>query len=122
VWRQSGQATVEFVLSASLLFLLFLAALDFGRAFFSYLTIINASREGARAAVFTNSPSSIEPAVRQEVQGNNLNPALLTVQNTWGGSGQPVVVTANYRFDLIVTSFLPFSHVNLRASTTMLLP
>jgi Flp pilus assembly protein TadG len=122
VRRQSGQATVEFVFAAGLLLFLLLASLDFGRAFFGYLTIINASREGARAAVFTANPASIEPAVRQEAQGNHLDPALLSVQSTSLVSGQPVVVTVSYHFNLIVTSFLPFDHIHLQASTTMLLP
>jgi Flp pilus assembly protein TadG len=120
--RQGGQATVEFVLSLGVTLLLLLTALDFGRAFFGYIALVNATREGARSGVMTLNPATIEPAVRQEVQGNNLDPARLTVQYTWGGSGQPLVVTANYRFNLITTSILPFTQLNLRTSTTMAIP
>ena len=82
-----GQATIEFVLSLGLLLLMLVAALDFGRAFFSYIAIVNASREGARSGVITLNPASIEPAVPQEIQGNNLVPALVTVTYTWGAVG-----------------------------------
>lgn len=120
--EQAGQATVEFTLALGLLLLLLVASLDFGRAFFGYIALINAAREGARSGVVTNSPAAIEPAVRQEVQGNRLDTSRLTVQYTWGGSGQPLVVNVSYDFNFIVASFLPVSHLTLRTSATMMLP
>ena len=119
---QAGQAVVELALSVGLLLILLLAALDFGRAFFGYIAVVNAAREGARSGVMNYSPTAIEPAARQEIIGNNLNPDLLTVTYTWGGSGNPLVVTVSYRFNLIVTSFLPFSGLTLTASSTMMIP
>jgi Flp pilus assembly protein TadG len=120
--HQSGQATVELALSMGLLLLLLLAAVDFGRAFFAYIGIINAAREGARSGVMTGNQATIVPAVQQEIQGNSLDPARLTVQYNWGGTGQPLTVTVTYRFNLITTGFLPVSELNLRTSTTMALP
>lgn len=120
--HQAGQATVELALSLGLLLLLLLASLDFGRAFFGYIALINAAREGARSGVVTNSQAAIEPAVRQEVQGSGLDPTRLTVQYTWGGSGQPLVVNVSYDFHLIVATFLPVSHFTLSTSATMMLP
>jgi len=117
-----GQATIEFVLSLGLLLLMLVAALDFGRAFFGYIAITNASREGARSGVVTLNPASIEPAVRQEIQGNNLTPALVTVTYNWGGSGQALAVTVSYRFDTIVTTILPFAQVTIRSTTSMMIP
>ena len=120
---QAGQATVEFVLSLGLLLVLLLAALDFGRAFFGYIALVNAAREGARSGVMAQNPAMIDPAVGQELQGNTLiNMAQLTIAHTWGGSGYPLVVNLTYHFDLIVTSFLPFSSLTLRTSATMLIP
>jgi hypothetical protein len=120
---QAGQATVEFVLSLGLVLLLLLSALDFGRAFFGYIALVNAAREGARAGVMSQNPAMISSAVSQELQGNSLiNLSLLTTTYTWGGSGQPLVVNLSYRFDLIVTSFLPFSSLTLRTSATMAIP
>jgi hypothetical protein len=106
-----------------LVLVLLLSALDFGRAFFSYIALVNAAREGARSAVMTQNPAMIDPAVRQELQGNGvIDMTQLTIANTWGGSGQPVVVNLTYQFDLIVTSFLPFSELTLRTSATMAIP
>jgi hypothetical protein len=120
---QAGQATVEFVLSLTIVVFVLLAALDFGRAFFSYIALINAAREGARRGVMTTSTAAIEPAVRQEIQNNALiNGAQLTVQYTWGGTGQPLVVNLSYNFTLIVTSFLPISGITLQTSATMAIP
>jgi len=90
LYRRLGnkaQATVDLPLSLGCLLLLLVVALDFGRAFFGYIAIINASREGARSGVVTLNPASIEPAVRQEIQSNNLDPALVTVTYTWGAVG-----------------------------------
>jgi Flp pilus assembly protein TadG len=120
--RQHGQATVELVLSMGLLLILLLAALDFGRAFFSYIALVNAAREGARSGVMSFDPSTIAPAVQQEIQGNNLDTSRLTTSYIWGGSGRPVTVTVSYRFNLITTSFLPFSQVDLTTSAVMSLP
>jgi hypothetical protein len=45
------------------------------------------------------------------------------VTYTWGGSGQPLVVTVRYRFRLITTSVLPMaSELNLSTAATMALP
>lgn len=119
---QRGQAVVELILSTALLLLILLAAVDLGRAFFAYVGLVNAAREGARAGVSTLSAAAIEPAVRQEIQGNNLDPSRLTVVHSWGGSRQPLVVTARYQFNLVTTGFLPIDTINLQASATMALP
>lgn len=119
---QAGQATIELALSLGLLLMLMTAALDFGRAFFDYIALINAAREGARAGVIMQSAAQIEPAVRQELQNSTVNLGRLTVQHTWGGSGQPLVVTVRYTFLPIVTAFLPFSQINMSTSAAMIIP
>lgn len=48
---EKGQATVELALSITLLTFILFAIIDFGRIFHMYLTLENASREAARAAV-----------------------------------------------------------------------
>ena len=120
--RQRGQATVELALSIGLLIFILLAAIDFGRAFFAYVGLVNAAREGARAGVMALDPAAIEPAVRQEIAGNNLDPARLAVLYSWGGSNRPLVVTTLYQFNLVTTGFLPVSTINMRASATMAIP
>jgi Flp pilus assembly protein TadG len=120
--RQRGQAAVEMTLSLGLLLVLLVGALDLGRVYFAHIALVNAAREGARSGVFSQSPEQIEPAVRQEIAGNNLDPGSLTVTYWWGGSGQPVVVTTTYQINLITTSILQMHQVTLRTSATMLLP
>jgi len=119
---ERGQALVELALSIALLLIILLAAIDFGRAFFAYVGLVNAAREGARAGAMAINPAAIEPAARQEIAGNNLDPARLTVQYTWGGSGRPVVVVTRYQFNLVTTGFLPVNTINMRATATMPIP
>jgi Flp pilus assembly protein TadG len=49
--RTRGQALVEFALVLPIFMLLVTGMLDFGFALYSRMTVINAAREGARAAV-----------------------------------------------------------------------
>lgn len=64
---QAGQGLVEFALLLPVLLLILLGAIDLGRAFNAYVTITNASREGARygASQPTNT-SGIQAHVIQE--------------------------------------------------------
>jgi Flp pilus assembly protein TadG len=47
---EKGQATVELALSMTILVMLLVGIIDFGRIFYSYLSIEHGSREGARTA------------------------------------------------------------------------
>ncbi|MBI5955396.1 MAG: pilus assembly protein [Chloroflexi bacterium] len=47
---QRGQSLVELALALPILMLVLLIVVDFGRAFYAYVTVTNASREGARYA------------------------------------------------------------------------
>lgn len=62
--RRRGQAMVEFALVIPLFMLFLSGLLDFGFALFSRMTVINAAREGARAAVMVSNTSTI-PLVAQ---------------------------------------------------------
>jgi Flp pilus assembly protein TadG len=48
--KQSGQAIVELALAMTVLLWFALGSLDFGRAFYTYVGLVNAAREGARTA------------------------------------------------------------------------
>lgn len=118
--EDSGQAVVELALTLSILLMILLGALDLGRAFFSYITIINAAREGARVGAVYQRSDMVAPAARREASANGLNPLLLNVQTRSSGGG--LIVTVTYPFDLIVTGFLPFSGMTLSATATMMIP
>lgn len=63
--RDSGSATLEFALTAPVLLLLLVAALDFAVGVNAYVTIAGSSREGARYAILhpDAAPSDIAAAV-----------------------------------------------------------
>src|SRR6186997_3699952 len=64
--RHRGQALVEFALVIPLFLLMLVALFDLGRAVFSYNTLTNAAREGARLAIVNQDLTSIiERAKRQ---------------------------------------------------------
>ena len=64
-----GTTLVEFALVAPVLILTLVACLDFARAMNAYVTIENASREGARYAAVhpTSDPAAIQAAVAARV-------------------------------------------------------
>jgi TadE-like protein len=59
-----GQALVELAIAMPLLALMLFGLVDFGRAYFQYIAVVNAAREGARAAAygFTNLTNASPPA------------------------------------------------------------
>lgn len=62
--RRRGQAMVEFALVIPIFMLVLSGILDFGFALFSRMTVINAARDGARAAIMVSNTSTI-PLVAQ---------------------------------------------------------
>jgi len=69
--RTRGQALVEFALVLPVFLLVLCGILDFGFMLYSRMTVINASREGARVAVTAADPTTI-PSISQ---GTALNAA-----------------------------------------------
>ena len=64
---ERGQSLVEMVVVLPLLLLLLIGVVDFGRAFFTFIAITNASREGAR--MVSRFPLATDTSVRQVVVG-----------------------------------------------------
>jgi len=112
---ERSQSMVEFALVAPLLLVLIMGIIDFGLGFGSYVQLKNAAREGARYAVVGNPagsyPADCTGSMTTSVIGhvciavNDLNLADLqsvSVQYPSGqASGNSVVVTAHYRYQLI---------------------
>jgi Flp pilus assembly protein TadG len=72
-WRQTrrrGQSVIELAVAAPLLTLLLFGIVDFGRAFFQYIAVIEAAREGARYSSygFSNLSNANAPA-QDTIQG-----------------------------------------------------
>src|ERR1700674_809761 len=47
-----GQSVIEMALAAPLLTLMLFGLVDFGRAYFQYISLVNTAREGARYAAY----------------------------------------------------------------------
>jgi len=119
---QRGQGTAEFALALALVVVLFLGALDMGRAFYAYIAIINAAREGARAGMFAGSVSGIQDVVLNAIQNAHLDPARAAVSTAWGGSGGTLTVGVQYTHDVILGTVLGRPYLTLFGSASMPLP
>lgn len=64
--RSRGQSLVEFALVLPLFLLLVMAIMDLGLAVFSYNSITNAAREGARLAIVNQDTTKITTRITQQ--------------------------------------------------------
>lgn len=143
VHTSRGQSMVEFALILPLLVLVLVGIFDIGRAFFAYIAITNAAREGAR--VFTFKPDAttfadINDAIEYEIGSNSvvdinmittrsfqcIDPATNAMRNittTWKAckSEAPILVTLTYQHDLILSFFFP-TGLTLVRSAEMMVP
>ena len=121
---QRGQATVEFALVVSLLFLTLFGNIDFSRLFFAYATMSNGVREGARYAVIH--PAD-EAGIKQQARammvliGGDAHIEVKYPDTDAGGNSQcshfcRVVVLAKSDFD-VWTPIIP--HLKIIAQSTM---
>jgi Flp pilus assembly protein TadG len=136
-----GQGTIEFVLLLPILILIVFGALELGRAFFAFIAISNAAREGAR--VFTFRPdvttiSHINTSINSEV-GNiptvevgNISARIIECGTSYSlvttdadlkacPKLQPIRVTLTYNHTLVFEYIFPQTIV-LRRSVEMLVP
>jgi hypothetical protein len=128
--REKGQAILEFALILPLFLILIMGVVDFGLALKSYITVTNASREGARYAVICPSNDTV---IKTRVA--DYSDGLLTADNvslSWEGgtrctSEKYVEVTTTYDHYFITPlagvlnmfgSVVP-DHVQLIADTKM---
>ncbi|MCC7352523.1 MAG: pilus assembly protein [Anaerolineae bacterium] len=103
MWKRlrsdKGQEVVEFAIILPLLFLLLFGIIDFGIIIFSYDTIANATREGARyGIVHPTDDAGIEAAARRLTSG--LSSGALQINITRPG-GNTIRVEAIYDVSLI---------------------
>ncbi len=87
--REQGTTLVEFALVTPVLILILVACLDFARALNAYVTVANASREGARYA--TVHPDAELSAIRDSITARiaPLDPTALTVSASYGAGASP---------------------------------
>jgi Flp pilus assembly protein TadG len=141
IHHQSGQSMVEFALILPIFVLFIVGIFELGRAFFSYIAITNAAREGARVVTFWPGKTTIlnvRTAVDTEIGSSPMvdvnkidsiqiecgNP--YTIVTTDAGlntcpSEQPIRVTVTYQFDLILKLLFP-QPLMLKRSAEMMVP
>lgn len=125
----TGQALVEFVLVLPIVMILLFGLIEIGNAINTYLTIYNASRDGARLAAERATVSEVQELVRTLTDRLPGPGPTATVTYGRDNSGQDMVtveVTYAYRFLLfgsvaILRSIVP-SPFRLRARTVMPVP
>ncbi len=105
---EKGQALVEFTMIMPLFVLLFCGMVDFGRAFYTWLVITNAAREGARIAAVQSDASTVNNRIYQSFCDNypsdcTLDPTKLSITktNVQGSRGTPVKIDLSYNFQYV---------------------
>lgn len=123
--NKRGQSLVELALILPIIVLLLFGTVEFGRVFYSYITITSAVREGAREAAVGKTDAEIEARIKEAVTLADLDTRLhispITPSEGNRTTGVPVKVEIRYEMPLIVPligEFLP-NPVPLTASATM---
>ena len=124
---QRGTAAVEFAIVLPVLVLLLFGTIEFGLLLYNQQVITNASREGARAGIVSQSPKvppeDIADVVKNYCAGNLItfgdpnDPIINVTPGTIFGTDLTVQVTYNY--DFLVLSNLGFGQQVLSSQTVM---
>ena len=137
-----GQSLVEFALILPVLVILVLGIIDFGMGLRSYISLTNATREGARFAAVGNpagaypidcngtTNTSVIGRVCVALEGLDLNDLQNVAASFPNGQspGESVVVSANFHYQFItpLPDFVDFfsagslpEYINMDASTDM---
>jgi Flp pilus assembly protein TadG len=130
--RRWGTSLLELATVAPLVTTLLLGLLDMGMAVFSYNTVAEAARVGARFAALRGASSkgpvgpaanhaAVEGAVRSATTG--LVPQSLTVRSTWidgdNSKGCRVRIDLNYSYRPLITWVVGFRTLTLSSTCTM---
>lgn len=119
--NEKGQSLVEFAILIPVLILILMAIIEFGFMFNAYITISNASREGARLGSLGGTDGEI--AARVIEAAPNLDSARITVSVTPGfrDRGDMVIVQVEYDYEIItpIMSGVLSPLVNFETETVM---
>jgi Flp pilus assembly protein TadG len=99
---EKGQALVEFTLLVPIFLILIFAIVDFGMGFYSWMSVTNGAREGARLGAVLAPQDEIETHVYDTIDLPDEDTKMtVTVTNAQGQPGESVVVQVDYDYDLI---------------------
>jgi len=125
---ERGANLVEMALVLPLLLMLLMGVVDVGRAFYSYVTLTNAVREGARFASrfpYDGNDGIIEglvvERVRQEPGLYDIPAEAIEVTTDGLGDpkGSPITVTGSLAFDTFVGGMFAMDPLTITTSATM---
>ena len=121
-----GQTLVELALILPILVILLMGTIEFGRIFFTYLTVTHASREAARATIVHTTKDNTYIQEKVENAAGWLDPTTLTVDVTPTSpasrtTGVPLTVKVSCPVELFtpVLSDVLANPFIVRAETTM---
>ncbi len=107
---ERGQALVEFTMVLPILLILLFALVDFGRAFYTWMLVTNAAREGARIAAVQAPQNEVQARIYGSFCNNypsdcSLDPDPLTINwagaNIQGPRGSAAVIQLEYDFQFV---------------------
>lgn len=119
--QDRGANLVEMALLVPLLLLILVGVTDLGRAYFTYITMINAAREGARWAVdHSCDQGGMVARALSEAQANgvDLGSATIEVEGLCAGAGDPVTVRISLEFQAVLGGVLGTPTFPIRAHAT----
>ena len=103
VRSERGQSLTEFALALPILALLLFAVIQFGITFNNYVTLVDATRAGARKGAVgreqQNPASAVTAEVRASAKDLKQSDLNVTVTSTWQPSAD-VTVTATYPYSI----------------------
>jgi len=99
--RERGQALVEFAMILPIMLLLICALVDFGRAYYTWLMVTNAAREGARVGATQQPESAINARILDSIDGLDGSELTINVTNAQGPRGEPINVDLTYNFEFV---------------------
>jgi hypothetical protein len=119
-----GASLIETALVLPLLLLLVGGIVDFGFAFNNYITITNATREGARyASKLPGDADGIRNAAKQEATnfGVILTDGEITISpEPPGGAGTKITVTIEHDYETLLGGIIRINTITISASTSMI--
>lgn len=103
--RERGQSLVELGLLLPVLLVLVLGAIDFGRLYYSYVTVTNSARTGAQYASASTANASnlpgITAAVLQDTTSLQTSPTVTATTGTDASGNTYARVTVGHTFNTI---------------------
>ena len=97
----TGQTLVEFAMVLPLMLILMFGIVDFGRAFYIWLTVTNAAREGARVGATQQPTGPIGTRISQAMGPLGTSQLTTTLGNVQGPRGEAMTVDLTYNFNFV---------------------